>query len=424
MSPWRISAARPSGPLLAVLLAGLGLPAQAGPDGSAVSLFATRPYSLDGAAKYEAAFFEQVSLFTPGTDLGPLGDARVVVRGWGRALAGDAMYGSQNTGDIDVAYIEGRVFDKHLQIRVGRQLLTGGAVRNVQLDGMSFAAKVWRGLGVEIYGGSPVTPRLNFSRGNALAGGRVFYRLGFDAEVGASYVYAQEDGSLTRSDFALDAWWRASQQVTLGGNAQWSLYESRFAEGRLLATWQPNRTWQITADAARTAPDLFLARNSIFSVFSEERRDEGGAEVAYRLGPALSAYLEGHLTSVEAGSGWHTGGKLTWRPEPVRAPGTTLGAEVKLLDEPANGFEELRLFVLHRFPYQISSTLELDGYRLNHAVNGRMSSFIAVATAGMPFATNWDAMVSCSLGTTPYLERRTDFSARVVWHFGGPGGRP
>ena len=49
---------------------------------------------------------------------------------------------------------------------------------------------------------------------------------------------------------------------------------------------------------------------------------------------------------------------------------------------------------------------------------------LVIATASMPLAERWDAMLMASGGSTPYLDRRFDFSARVSWRFAGPGGRP
>src|SRR5213075_1240705 len=113
---------------------------------------------------------------------------------------------------VDVAYLEGRLLDKRVLLRLGRQLITEGAARNVQLDGLFAGGQIWRGLGVEAYGGAPVMARFGASgignKGNALTGARVYWRQSFDAELGFSYVYALDAGRLARSDGAIDGWWR------------------------------------------------------------------------------------------------------------------------------------------------------------------------------------------------------------------------
>lgn len=419
-----MSSPRTSGLLLATaVVAGLASAARASPEGSAVTLFASRPYAVDGQEKYEANVYELVSLFTQATTLGPAEDVRLVLRGWGRLAAGDAMFGSRGTGDVDLAYLEGRLANKRVLLRVGRQMFTEGAARNVQVDGVMLSASLWKGLGVEGYVGAPVPKRLDFVKNNGMAGARLFYRHGFDAELGVSYVRAIEGGLLAKNDVAVDGWWRLHSTLTLGLTGQWSLYEERFAEGRVMLAWQPVRNLSVTLDGQRTAPDLFLSRSSIFSTFSDEKRDELGGEIAVRLGPKLSAYVDMHAVKVEAGSGYRVGGKGVLKPF-AQSPATSLGVETRFLKEPSNGFKQVRAYAMHKFPRQVSATFELDGTWLDQPINGRVRSLIALATLGWAFLPAWECMLAGSFGTTPYLDRRFEITARLSWKFGGPGGQP
>jgi hypothetical protein len=406
----------------AALLTLAAASAHAGPDAGSTTLFVSRPYERDGAAHSEGAFYEQFSLLTPAASYGPVDDVRVVVRAWGRALAGEPMVGDTFTGDVDTAYVEARFLDRRALLRVGRQMLNQGASGNIQIDGGSGEVVIWKGLGLQAYGGAPVVARFDYHRGDAIAGGRVFWRQSFDAEIGVSYVYALDSGITARNDIAVDGWWQAFRTVSLGAFGQWSLAESgRLAEARVLASWQPLKALQLTASAQRTAPDLFIPRSSIFAVFSDERRDEAGGEIAVRFGQRVSAWVDAAFVSVEAGDGWRAGSKVSYRP--LRET-TTLGAEVRILKEPANGFDQVRLFALHRLPQKITVTLEVDGYRLDQPVNGRLGSLICGFTAGYPITDRFDVMASGSFGTTPFLDRRFEAIARLSYRFGNYGGRP
>jgi hypothetical protein len=387
----------------------------AGLEGNSTTLFDSRPYARDGKAYVEAPLYEQFSLFTPAVQVGPADDVRVVLRAWGRGGLGDAIFGDRVTSDIDVAYVEGAFAGKRVSVRLGRQFLSDGAARGLQLDGGQASARLFKGAGVEAYGGVPVIPRFEYGSGNAIAGGRAFYRLGFDAEISASLLYALEGGEVARKDLAFDGWWHALPQLTVGGDFQWSLAEARIEEAKALVQWQQGKDLQLTADLSRTAPDLFLPRTSIFTVFSEERRDELGGEVAVRFGPRLSAFLDYHKLFVGGGDGDSMRAKLTWKPS--RAP-TLYGLEARVLEEPLNGFQQLRAFWMHRFRRDIAATFELDGYRLDRDVNGRRGSFLGTATASYPVTPSLDVMGGASLGTTPYLERRFEVVARAVWRFG------
>ena len=73
---------------------------------------------------------------------------------------------------------------------------------------------------------------------------------------------------------------------------------------------------------------------------------------------------------------------------------------------------------MHRFPRDISATLEVDGYRLNEEVNRRGGSLLGTATATYPLLPSLDVMAGVSYGTTPYFVRRFEVIARAVWRFG------
>src|SRR5205814_3194794 len=208
------------------------------------------------------------------------------------------------------------------------------------------------------------------------------------------------------------------RNVTLTGVAQWSLAESRLAEARFAATWTVSPALQLAADAQRTAPGLFLDRTSIFAVFSEERRDEIGGEVVYRLTRAISVTGDWHWIELEGGDGQRAGARATFSVTPA----ATYGLELRLLTQPDNGYKLARIFAIRRLPRNVTVTIDLDGYWLDHSITGGARTLLATATAGWAFAPSWNAMVAGSLGTTPYFERRAEAIARLVYHFPAGGG--
>src|SRR4051794_28952662 len=80
----------------------------------------------------EAPIYESFSLFarSDGTDW--LKDVRVVARGWGRLTLGTPFDDHRTAGDVDSLFLEGRLLDRRLLVRLGRQLAVGGAVRATQ----------------------------------------------------------------------------------------------------------------------------------------------------------------------------------------------------------------------------------------------------------------------------------------------------
>jgi hypothetical protein len=389
-------------------------------DGGATTLFDSRPYVRDGSLQ-DNSLYESFSLSARGSIAGDvLQDVRIVARGWGRVTFGDPFDEHHTAGDVDSFFLEGKALNRHLLVRVGRQLATGGAVRALQFDGLALDGVVTRGFGAQAWVGIPVQPRFSQTTGDFVTGGRLFWRHGFDSEVGASYVYVLRRGYVGRNDLAADGSWTPLQAVTVSGLAQWSLEGGRLAEGRLSALWQVNPKLHVSADYQHTSPDLFVDRSSIFFVFSEEARNEVGGEAVFRPLPKVSLEADWHFLSVEGGNGNRGGARATYRFQ----SGTNYGAELRYLDQPDNGYTLARVFGVRKLPRNLTVTVDLDAYWLKNDINSTNHSFVGTLTGGWAFRPNWEAMLAGSLGATPYFERRTEVVARLVYKFGLPAGLP
>ena len=390
-------------------------------DGSAQTLFDSRPYVRDNQGSYqESPIYETFSLSARSEGTGWLQDIRVVARGWGRLTLGPPFDDHRVAGDVDSIFFEGRVLKRHLLLRVGRQLAVGGALRATQLDGIAADGVVAYGFGAQAWAGVPVQPRFSQASGDFLTGARLFWRHSFDSEAGASFVYALRRGYIARRDVAFDGSWTPLRPLTVNGLFQWSLEEQRLAEARVQALWQASSKLQLVGDVARTAPDLFIDRSSIFAVFSEERRDEAGGEVVYRLLQPVTLDADWHWLWLEGGHGHRGGARATYRTP----TGGSYGAEFRFVTEPDNGYKLARLFGIRRLPRDITLTLDLDAYWLEQEINADKHSLVGTLTAGWAFLPNWEAMLAGSLGTTPYFERRMEAIARVTYRFGIPGAVP
>lgn len=390
-------------------------------DGSATTLFDSRPYVRDGALQ-DNSLYESFAVSARGSDAtGDLfQDVRIVARGWGRVTFGDSFDTHTVAGDVDSFFLEGRILKRHLLVRLGRQLATGGAVRATQFDGLSLDGVVSGGFGAQAWVGVPTQQRFSQSSGDFLTGGRLFWRHAFDSELGASYVYQLRRGYVQRSDVAADGSWTPVRTVTVSGLAQWSLEAERFAEGRLSALWQVEKRLQLVADFQHTSPELFIDRSSIFWVFSEENRDEVGGEAVFRPMPQISLEADWHFLHVVAGDGNRGGARATYRAQ----TGTNYGAELRYLDQPDNGYTLGRVFGVRKLPRNITVTIDLDAYWLKKDINATNHAYVGTLTGGWAFSPRWEAMLAGSLGTTPYFERRTEVIARVAYRFGIPAGLP
>jgi hypothetical protein len=356
-------------------------------------------YELVGfnARKLEVKGFDQVS---------------VVLDAWGSVLPSGATL----SGDVSLAYVDGLTFDRHLELRLGRQLLVGGTTRMLELDGLMAQVQAPYGLGLSAFVGQPVARRFsNFTHGDLATGGRLFWGPSTDAQVGISLTHVDDRGALVRQDVGLDGRWYLRRAVTLTGALLYSLAEQRLAEFDGGVRWQPWRDLELFAGYRRTAPDLFLARNSIFSVFADTTRDEVGGSLSYQLTRALSLTGDGHAVWLNLEQGYDLG--LRAVAQPFRSNATQLTAHVRRLSVPVNGYTQGRLGARHRLPVGLTLFADFDLYGLDVAVRGRRTSFSY--SAGATYAAMHNLLFGLSVmgGATPYYERHTEIMAKVTYTF-------
>lgn len=366
----------------------------------------------DGQLHTVVPVYESLSLNA--TFVRPYTDGiRIVFAGWG-GLLWDVPSSANWSGDVDLGYVEGGFLRRRLQLRVGRQLIFGGAARNAQIDGGSATVRIYRGLHLSGYGGLPVTPRFGVSRGDLIFGGRLFYRHAIGAEVGFSFNQINQAGQIARQDVAIDAHYSPHPKLALNAYALFAIPERRFAEIDVSAMWLHSGNFQMWADYRRTAPDLFLPLNSVLAVFSQETRDEAGANLFVRPNRRLRVVADYHTVLYPEGVGHHAGSKLTTLLG--QRDHTSLSLETRLRLLPDDGYLQLRAYSSHRLSPQFLTTLGVDSYFLQRAINGQPYSVTVHASTAYDFPLGFRLVLTGMADVTPFVERRFEFIARLAYN--------
>src|SRR6185295_9689316 len=303
---------------VAALACAAARPAAAGIEVSLVSYLSARPELRDGRALTAAPLLELVSVDAWGLSAPGVRDARVHVSTWGALGLLDLPARGSVSGDVDLAYAEGRLLEDHLRLVVGRQLIAGGAARFLQLDGLFAEYSLARRLRVTAWGGAPVAARFNVRQGDAAAGGRVAWAPSWDSELGASYALVLDRGVVARSDAGVDGRWAPSNALWITGHALWSAAESRIVEAELAPHWRALPSLELALSARQVAPDLLVPRSSILSVFAEPERDELGAIAVWEVRPELAVTADARAAWLSGSPGGDAGARLAARV----APGT------------------------------------------------------------------------------------------------------
>jgi hypothetical protein len=298
-------------------------------------------------------------------------------------------------------------------VRLGRQVVVGGVARFTHLDGASVTFE-HKGFGLTAFGGVPVIPRFDVKVGEAAGGGRLFYRFGYDGQIGFSFIHVQDQGRTGRQDLGIDFRARPCKILTLTGLGVLSLVERDLAEVDVAATVQPHRSFDLRLDFRDQRPDLFVPRASIFSVFSNSTRKETGGDLIYR--PLSRIELVGDYRAIfdESGTGHRAGLKGQVRLGPSGE--LTVGTQLRLLRLPDKGYEQARLFAAFRIMPTLIATLDGDFYWFTTPVNGRDWSFTGAASMGWDFEPRWRLVLSGAGSSTPFVEGGFDFMAKLAYN--------
>jgi len=344
-------------------------------------------------------------------------DLNIRLSAWGQlATLSNSIY-TGTTADIDILYVQAAFLHRHLSLTVGRQLISGGAARVLQLDGASATAMIARGFGINGYVGAPTPQRFNYSNSTAYGdfafGGRAFWRPAYGSEIGVSYLQMMKNGYITRQDLGLDGQYAILYNLAVTGSGILALGTGRWSDAAAGIRWRINPDLEIFATAEKTSPDLYLPRTSIFTVFTEIDRSGIGGGVFWQALPRLGLYGEYQYLQVEGGDGNQAETRITYK----FAPQNTVGLNGKLLLIPTNGYYELRAWVMSAISEPIRLSGDLDYVHFENPVNAHRNSFIATASVNWFFAPGWSAMLSGSAGTTPFFQTAFTGTARLVYLF-------
>jgi len=356
---------------------------------------------------------ELVGLSVRGIEVDGIDDFRIQLSAWGQlASIGDSIY-SGSTGDIDLLYVQGSLFSRHLSLTIGRQLVSGGAARVLQLDGVNATVAITRAFGVTAFAGAPTVSRFNYPVGEFAFGGRAYWRPTFGTELGVSFLEILSGGVLSRQDLGVDGRWAILSNLSATASGILSLQEMRFADADLTVHWQILPTLEVFAKGGHTSPDLFLPMTSIFTVFANTNRDAAGGGVFWQALPRLSFYGEYNRLWVDGGNGDEAELRATYR----LARKSTVGVNARFLFVPVNGATELRAWVLHSLTERIKLSADVEGTLLQNAINLKGESIVGTGSASWAIGSGWSALLSGSVGTTPFFQTAYTLTARLGYNF-------
>ena len=189
-------------------------------------------------------------------------------------------------GDVLSANIGVREPHGYGQLRLGRFILSTGAVRPVQLDGLSILARAPFGSTLEAFAGMPVAPDFGPRAFDWLVGARAAQRLHDTLAFGVSYLQRRDAGMLATEEVGGDVTLRPSAWLNINALAAWDLLTQGLAEARITG-YAHSEAIELELFGSRRIAARLLPATSLFSVISDAPSTEAGANANWHAFPRL-----------------------------------------------------------------------------------------------------------------------------------------
>jgi hypothetical protein len=365
----------------------------------------------------------------------------VELSAWANAWALAPIYQDRWDGDLLTANVSERFGP--LRLTLGRQIVTRGAARFAQFDGLSADLVTSGGFGVFVYGGFTVLPHWAdrpgyYQLGSArdtllddpgvyprpdrggwwLGGAQVSYNYGSIAGVGVSLHEQHEYARLGRRDLGVDGHWSPSKFFDFAGRGLLDLDGGRIADGRLSLDLYPAPALDISAAYRHVTPALLLSRQSVLSVFATDPFDEVGSEIRYRVARWMVVDGDGYLEMVGRGElGVRTGLELGFFPDAMRRLSIRTG--YRRVSAPDNGYHSARVSLRWRVIQALAAVGEHYVYLYDQPIRGISMSSVENATLEWSGFKAWKFLLGSSLFSSPYARWDAQALAKVSYTFGG-----
>jgi len=201
------------------------------------------------------------------------------------------------TGDVLVANIRLREPHGYGDLRLGRMLVSAGAIRPFQMDGASALGRIPHGPTVQVFGGVPVLPGFAAQAYDWAAGGRAAQRVAEYASLGVAYLQRRSEGRIAFEELGFDASTSPVKWLDAAGEVAVDLLHADVssARGSLALRFGPAR---IEAYAIRRTPSHILPATSLFAAIGDVPSTLGGLSFSLRAAPRLDVWASGSADSI------------------------------------------------------------------------------------------------------------------------------
>jgi hypothetical protein len=355
------------------------------------------------------------------TWIGGGGEVGPIARGAGGVSAPDGI-----TGDVLTLSVRMRDVATGSEVRVGRMVVTMGAVRPLHLDGARGLARLAGDTGVvlEAFGGVPVVPRFGYRTFDWAGGGRVAKAFREALVIGGAYQQRRTDGRPADEELGVDAAFTPSPSVTAAARASYDLVNVGLTDALGSVSYQRPDV-RLEAFTTHRTPGRLLPSTSLFSVLGDFPATTSGATVRWRAFPRLELVATGSAQVQGAGWGGQGLGRATLALDD--AFDGTVGLELRRVSVGTARWNGARavLSLPLRARWRVGTEVELvrPEPRAEDVRDMRDRGELwpwALASVAYRFTSGWDVAAAVEASGGPEDRRSTAALARLSWAWAEP----
>lgn len=317
-------------------------------------------------------------------------------------------------GDVITVSVRARDVRTGSELRVGRMVVSMGAVRPLHVDGARGLVRVFGGTTVEAFGGLLVQRGFAYRTLDWGAGGRVGQALGDKAQVGVSYLQRRTDGDRADEELGADLAFTPAPWLTAASRAAFDVV-SKGPTDALVSVSAQREGARVEAFMTHRSPGRMLPSTSLFSALGDFAATTAGGTLRWRAFPRLE--LLG--TAAAQTQGGDVGGQGTGRATLALddAWAGTVGLEARRVQVGEARWTGARALVTLPLSERFRVAAELELVRPDEPRGrGALWPWVLGAVGFRPSAA-WDVALGVEASSGPTYRTETHALARASYAF-------
>jgi hypothetical protein len=305
---------------------------------------------------------------------------------------------SDVAGDVLVLTMRLREPHGYGELRGGRFVFATGAIRPIQIDGVSAIGRLPSGLTVEAVSGIPVAPRFGYRASDWVAGGRLAQRLVSRFTLGASYVRQNAREGITNEEIGADLAAIPFEWFDLAGRGAYDLISRGVAEAHLSAAARFT-PFRLELFATHRSPSRLLPATSLFSVLGDFPSRTVGTTIRWDAAPRLDFLGSAAGQDLGGELGGYGSLRSTLRFDD-RGDGS-IGIELRRQDISTVHWSGVRAIAAQRLGSHVRASSELELARADDPGDRGAVWPWGLVALGWQTRSGWEAAAAVEAGSSP-----------------------